>query len=99
VQGDYYISSEPSQAAVGSATDNNIGAKEADAYQTFCNSSIKRKATTISAVSHYWLLWDRQPTTISVLTHYQNKISLDQHYGFQRQGCQNGLGRPFAASA
>ena len=65
---DYYISSEPSQATVGSETDNNIGAEQADAHQAFCNSSIKRKATTISAASHYRPLWDRQPTVTSANT-------------------------------
>ena len=64
----YYISSEPSQATVGSETDNNIGAEQADAHQAFCNSSIKRKATTISAASHYRPLWDRQPTVTSANT-------------------------------
>ena len=53
---------------MGSETDNNIGAEQADAHQAFCNSSIKRKATTISAASHYRPLWDRQPTVTSANT-------------------------------
>jgi len=49
------------QDLAGQRTDDgNRITKEVDANQVFCNSSIKRNATTISAVNHYRPPWDHQ---------------------------------------